>query len=67
MLTSSVAAFAHGANDVALSVGPIATMYAIWTRGNGRGSPPSSSVVLDWQLAVGALSLCLGLWFYGED
>ena len=66
VLTSSVAAFAHGANDVALSVGPIATMYFIWQKGSGRGSVPSSSVVLDWQLAVGALSLCAGLWFYGE-
>ena len=67
VLTSSVASFAHGANDVALSVGPIATMYAIWQKGSGRGSVPSASVVLDWQLAVGALSLCAGLWFYGYN
>jgi len=66
VLTSSVASFAHGANDVALSVGPISTMFYYWNNG-GRGSPPKSSIVLDWQLAVGAVCLVLGLWFYGYN
>ena len=64
VLTSSLASFSHGANDVALSVGPLSALYYYWYNG-GLASFPKSTSVLDWQLAVGALSLVLGLWFYG--
>lgn len=67
ILTSALASFSHGANDVALSVGPIATLYYYREKGDGRGSIPKTSAVLDWQLAVGALSLILGLWMYGYN
>lgn len=62
ILTSCVASFSHGANDVALSVGPISTLYYYWSRGSGSGPVPKNSTVTDWQLAVGALSLVVGLW-----
>ena len=65
-MTSALGSFAHGANDVALSVGPIATLYYYWNNG-GRGNVPRNSVVTDWQLAVGAMSLVTGLWLYGES
>ncbi len=64
VLTSSLASFSHGANDVALSVGPLSALYYYWYNG-GLASFPKSTSVLDWQLAVGAISLVLGLWFYG--
>ena len=66
VLTSSLASLAHGANDVALSVGPLSALYYYWYNG-GSAKFPSNTSVLDWQLAVGALSLVLGLWFYGYN
>lgn len=67
ILTSCVSSFSHGANDVALSVGPISTLYYYWARDSGAGSVPKSSSVTDWQLAVGAVSLVVGLWLYGYN
>lgn len=70
VLTSSIACFAHGANDVGISVGPLSTLYNLWDKkatNPGAGSMSSKSVVTDWQLAVGAVCLVLGLWFYGYN
>ncbi len=70
ILTSSIACFAHGANDVGISVGPLSTLFYYWQRDpikGGNVKAPSSSVVLDWQLAVAAICLVLGLWFYGYN
>jgi solute carrier family 20 (sodium-dependent phosphate transporter) len=67
-LTSTLACFAHGANDVGLSVGPIAILYGYWSNNTRwQGSAISSTPVLDWMLAVAAVSLVLGLWFYGYN
>ena len=68
-LTSSLACLAHGANDVGLSVGPIAILYGYWQGGPAKwqGTAISSTTVLDWMLAVAAVCLCLGFWFYGYN
>ena len=65
-LTSTLATFAHGANDVGLSVGPIAILYGYWSDSKRwQGKAISSTPVLDWQLATAAVALCIGFWFYG--
>ena len=66
-LTSSLACLAHGANDVGLSVGPIAILYGYWSDKQKWQSSKivSSFPVLDWMLAIAAICLCLGFWFYG--
>ena len=67
-LTSTLACFAHGANDVGLSVGPIAILYGYWSNNTRwQNSAISSTPVLDWMLGVAAVSLVLGLWFYGYN
>jgi solute carrier family 20 (sodium-dependent phosphate transporter) len=67
-LTSTLACFAHGANDVGLSVGPIAILYGYWSNNTRwQGTAISSTPVLDWMLGVAAVSLVLGLWFYGYN
>jgi phosphate/sulfate permease len=67
-LTSCLACLAHGANDVGLSVGPIAILYGYWSDSKRwQGKAISSTPVLDWQIAIGAVSLVLGLWFYGYN
>jgi solute carrier family 20 (sodium-dependent phosphate transporter) len=67
-LTSTLACFAHGANDVGLSVGPIAILYGYWSNNTRwQQSAISSTPVLDWMLAVAAVSLVVGLWFYGYN
>ena len=67
-LTSSLATFAHGANDVGLSVGPIAIFYGYWSAPTRwQGNAISSTPVLDWMLAAAAVCLCIGFWFYGYN
>lgn len=66
VLTSALASFSHGANDVALSAGPLSVLYYYWQNG-GRGRVLTRSNVLDWQLAVGAMSMVAGLWLYGYN
>lgn len=54
-------AFAHGANDVANSIGPMAAVYAIWESGvvEKKNDMPL------WILAVGGLGIVAGLVLYG--
>ena len=46
VLTSCAAAFAHGANDVANSVGPFAAIYAIYQ----SGTVSDKSEIREWIL-----------------
>jgi phosphate/sulfate permease len=56
VFTACANAFAHGSNEVANSVGPLAAIYQIW-----RDTEVSSSAkVPTWLLAVGGFAIVLG-------
>lgn len=54
--------FAHGANDVANAVGPLAAIVS--TVGDGAGLTSSVSIPL-WVMVVGAFGIALGLGLFG--
>lgn len=55
--------FAHGSNDVANAIGPLAAIIAVVSTG-GAEIAISAAVPL-WVLIIGGLSLSVGLWLYG--
>jgi solute carrier family 20 (sodium-dependent phosphate transporter) len=59
--TSCFNMFAHGSNDVANSIGPFAAVYLIWK----TGSVVSKAPVETWILALGAVTMSLGVMTYG--
>ncbi|KFY35019.1 hypothetical protein V494_06280 [Pseudogymnoascus sp. VKM F-4513 (FW-928)] len=65
VLTACTASFAHGANDVANAVGPLATVYTIWN--SSKYELKKSSDVPIWVLAYCGAALSIGLWFYGYN
>jgi len=62
VLTASFASFAHGSNDVANSVGPLTTIYYIWSTGL---NPDSKINIPTWILVFCAVAIDLGLITYG--
>lgn len=60
VFTASILSFAHGANDVANAIAPVAAILAIY---NGTYGP--STDVPFWLLALGGLGIVLGLALYG--
>ena len=64
VLTACTASFAHGANDVGNAVGPWAVIYGAWKTGNAAESEADVPV---WQLAVLALTICVGFITYGYN
>lgn len=61
IFATALLSFAHGANDVANAVGPLAAIVSAVQQGGVTGS-----VVLPiWVLAIGALGLALGLALFG--
>ena len=62
IFAAALLSFAHGANDVANAVGPLAAIVAAAE----TGSPAGTSVVLPfWILAIGAVGISLGLAMFG--
>ncbi|AEH24724.1 inorganic phosphate transporter [Pyrococcus yayanosii] len=61
VITSGYVALAHGANDVANAVGPVAAVYTIATMGLAGAKVP----VPKWILALGGLGIALGVLTYG--
>jgi len=60
-MTACYLAFAHGANDVANAIGPLAGAFRVFTGGGiGRNVP-----VPDWLLAIGGVGIVVGLATYG--
>lgn len=53
--------FAHGSNDVANAIGPLAAIYKAITEGVTGGPAPLPT----WILLIGALGISLGLLLYG--
>ena len=61
ILTACSVAFAHGSNDVANSIGPLAAIHGIVT----TGVVAKKSAVEAWMLAVGGLGIVVGLATWG--
>jgi sodium-dependent phosphate transporter len=59
--TSCFNMFAHGSNDVANSIGPFAAVYLVYK----TGSVVSRAPVDTWILAIGAVTMSLGVMTYG--
>ncbi|KAH9260448.1 hypothetical protein BASA81_001618 [Batrachochytrium salamandrivorans] len=64
VFTACFASFAHGANDVANAIGPLAGIVAVYNEGVGGAG--SKAPVPDWLLVLGGLGLVLGLAVYGH-
>ena len=61
IMTACAVAFAHGSNDVANGVGPLAAVHGIIT----TGAVASKSAVEPWMLAVGGFGIVVGLATWG--
>lgn len=64
VLTSCVASFSHGANDVSNAIGPFASVYYVWQ--NGQVTPANTPTPI-WILAFGGIWICIGLATYGYN
>ena len=62
ILTACAVAFAHGSNDVANSIGPLAAVVGVV---EGGGEIAGKSAVAPWMLAVGGLGIVFGLGTWG--
>ncbi len=66
VITACFVAFAHGSNDVANSVGPLAAVVGLFEGTSWTGGPIEMSVgVPTWVLALGGLGIVIGLATYG--
>ena len=63
IITAAAMAFAHGSNDVANAIGPLAAIYSIIDSGGMIGSKSALPV---WILFVGGLGIAVGLITYGH-
>ena len=63
MVTACAMAFAHGSNDVANAIGPVAAIVGV-VQNDGNVSQQSSLPL--WVLAVGAVGIVAGLAMYGH-
>ncbi|MCF6751566.1 MAG: inorganic phosphate transporter [Pseudomonas sp.] len=64
VFTACSMAFAHGANDVANAVGPLAAIVGVIESG-GASDIAAKSAVPGWVLLLGALGIVIGLATYG--
>ncbi|KAK9242270.1 phosphate transporter [Lipomyces tetrasporus] len=62
-LTAGTASFAHGSNDVANAIGPLSTIYLVWT----TNTIASKADVPVWILVYGGVAIVIGLWTYGYN
>jgi PiT family inorganic phosphate transporter len=62
MFAAAVMSFAHGSNDVANAVGPLAAIVHVVTQGGGL--TPAATVPV-WVMLVGALGISVGLALFG--
>jgi PiT family inorganic phosphate transporter len=63
VITASAMAFAHGSNDVANAVGPVAAVVGVVQSG---GAVIQESVMPPWVLILGGVGIILGLATYGH-
>jgi PiT family inorganic phosphate transporter len=60
IITACAVAFAHGSNDVANAIGPLAAIFQVVSEESG-----TKAEVAPWMLAVGGVGIVLGLATYG--
>ena len=58
VFTACAMAFAHGSNDVANAVGPVAAVYSVVSTG---GQIAAKAVVPAWILLIGAVGIVVGV------
>ncbi len=63
VITACAMAFAHGSNDVANAIGPVAAVVSIV---NSGGEVASNSMLPLWVLGLGGVGIVLGLMMYGK-
>ncbi|MCK4834535.1 MAG: inorganic phosphate transporter [Gammaproteobacteria bacterium] len=63
VLTACAMAFAHGSNDVANAIGPVAAVVSIVQSG---GEVASKSMLPIWVLGLGGIGIVIGLVMYGK-
>ena len=63
IITAAAMAFAHGSNDVANAIGPLAAIYSVIESGGAIGS---KSALPLWILLVGGAGIVVGLVTYGH-
>jgi len=61
IMTACAVAFAHGSNDVANSIGPLAAIHGIVT----TGAAAAKAAVQPWMLAIGGFGIMVGLATWG--
>ena len=61
ILTACAVAFAHGSNDVANGIGPLATVYNLAY----GGAVEATAGVAPWMLAIGGVGIVIGLATWG--
>ncbi|MHA6268231.1 inorganic phosphate transporter [uncultured Aliiroseovarius sp.] len=61
IFAAALLSFAHGANDVANAVGPLAGVVDVLTEGNGGGKV----AIPLWVMAIGAIGISFGLALFG--
>ncbi|CAG7848270.1 Phosphate-repressible phosphate permease pho-4 {ECO:0000303/PubMed:2531109} [Serendipita indica DSM 11827] len=61
VMTAMTASFAHGSNDVSNAMGPLATIYLVWSTDTIASKAP----VPIWVLVFGGAAIVIGLWTYG--
>jgi PiT family inorganic phosphate transporter len=61
IMTSCYVALAHGANDVANAIGPMATIFTI----NSEGAIPSEVSIPVYLLAIGGIGIAVGIMTWG--
>lgn len=63
VITACAMAFAHGSNDVANAIGPVAAVVSIV---NSGGEVASKATLPLWVLALGGFGIVIGLMMYGK-
>merc|ERR1711939_555412 len=61
VMSAILMSIAHGSNDIANAVGPLAAVYATYNSGEVNTRSPTPV----WLLVIGGLMLGLGFWFTG--
>lgn len=63
IFAAALLSFAHGSNDVANAVGPLAAIVEVVSLGTGEIA--TAAPIPLWVMVVGALGLAVGLWLFG--
>lgn len=63
IFAAALLSFAHGSNDVANAIGPLAAIVDVYT--SGGGSVHADAPIPLWVMVIGALGIALGLALYG--